>query len=74
LPMREWIAADAEVEEDEELPVNDDTSLAANDNPADEEEPEEEDPLLLESGRILADFIAMSQRRVSQVNTPPSRR
>ena len=75
LPMREWIAADADVEEDEEVPVTDDTSLAANDDDADsEEEPEEQDPLLLESGRVLADFISLSERRLSQVDGLPNRR
>ncbi len=73
LPMREWVAADAEVEEDEEAPVNDDTSTAANDN-SEAEEPEEDDPLLLESGRILADFISLTERRLSQVDNLPNRR
>ena len=74
LPLREWIAADAVVEEDEEAEVNDDTSVAANDEISDEEEPEEKDPLLLESGRILADFISLTETRLSQVDNLPDRR
>ena len=74
LPLREWIAADADVEEDEEAEVNDDTTLAGNDESDDEEESEEKDPLLLESGRILADFISLTETRLSQVDNLPNRR
>lgn len=79
LPMREWVAADDEVEDEveQDSPVNDDISIAANEEEEEEgteEEPEEQDPLLLESGRILADFISLSERRLSQVDNLPNRR
>lgn len=73
-PLREWVAADAEPEEDDaDTPANNDTSVAANDE-ADEEEDKIDDPLLMESGRILADFISLTERRVSQVDSLPDKR
>lgn len=73
-PLREWVAADAEPEEDDaDTPANNDTSVAANDE-ADEEEDKIDDPLLMESGRILADFISLTDRRVSQVDSLPDKR
>lgn len=72
LPLREWVEDGAE-EEAEELALNDDVT-AAGDSAAedDADELEEDDPLLLESGRILADFIALNQSRLSAQNTPPA--
>lgn len=68
LPLREWVEEGAE-EDTEEDASNDDASLADNSDAQDDaEEPEEEDPLLLESGRILADFIALNQIRLSAQN------
>jgi len=70
LPLNEWVA-DLNEEDDE-------GSLIANDETAGPDEPEEDvteetdDPLLLESGRILADFIALNANRVSSV-TPSNR-
>lgn len=73
-PLREWVAADAEPEEDDaDTPANNDTSVASNDE-ADEEEDKVDDPLLMESGRILADFISLTERRVSQVDSLPDKR
>ncbi|MFT5844113.1 MAG: carboxyl-terminal processing protease, partial [Pseudohongiellaceae bacterium] len=57
LTLNEWVEdLNAEDEDEEELVANSDTSPA--DETTDEAEEEEADPLLLESGRILADFIA----------------
>ena len=75
LPLREW---EEEGEEEDELAdqlaVNDDVSLTEiPETEEEEEELDEEDPLLLESGRILADFIALNQTRLSaQNNNAPS--
>lgn len=73
LSVEEWVEdPNAEEEEEEELPDNDDTTLASaddDDSDSDEDdEDEEKDPLLLETGRILADFIALNSRSVSTVN------
>ena len=67
LTLKEWIE-DLNAEE-EDLVANSDTA------PIDEEEEEEEegDPLLLESGRILADFIALNSNRVSSVSPDSTR-
>jgi carboxyl-terminal processing protease len=62
LPLREP-ADDADESEDETAPasvVNDDVSSAE----AEPEEVEEGDPLLLESGRILADFMFLNESRL----------
>ncbi len=70
-------------EEDEEAddaiasvaPENNDDLLGDNgaetDDQAEEDEP---DPLLLESGRILADWIALSDRQISRVDNLPDNR
>ena len=51
------------------MPVvaNNDTTVASEESD-DADEVEEDDPLLLESGRVLADFIALNNRRVSAVD------
>ncbi len=73
LPLNEWVEDESE-DEEEELVANNDTSSAEE---SEEVEVEEEgDPLLLESGRILADFIALNATRVtsvSQENLRPTR-
>ncbi|MDP6536287.1 MAG: carboxy terminal-processing peptidase [Gammaproteobacteria bacterium] len=70
LSLREWVVESDEESSEEEptSPDNDDVSVADNDAETDAVEEEEGDPLLLESGRILADFIALDQRRVSSVD------
>ncbi len=71
LPLREW-EDEEEDDQSDPAPANDDTSVADAADSDVEEEPEEEDPLLLESGRILADFIALNERRIS-ANIPNNR-
>ncbi len=71
LSLREWVEETDEESSEEEstTPDNDDVFVADSDAETDAEEEEEEgDPLLLESGRILADFIALNQPRVSSVD------
>jgi len=73
LPLREW----EDEETDDEavtVAVNDDTLTTSADAEAEPEEPEEEDPLLLESGRVLADFISLNARRLAAVQDTPTRR
>lgn len=71
LAVEEWVEdPNAEEDEVEELPENDDTTVASADEDSsetDEDEDEEKDPLLLETGRILADFITLNSRNVSSV-------
>lgn len=71
LSLNEWV-------EDENLEEDDsDSTIAANeDSVSDEESEDEGDPLLLESGRILADYIMLNANQVSlinQSNTPIKR-
>ena len=77
LPLREWEDEEADEEEevssvaaadDSDLPSGEDTQTTVND------EIEEDDPLLLESGRILADFIALNGRRLSAIDRLPGDR
>jgi carboxyl-terminal processing protease len=65
LSLNEWVE-DINAEEEDELVANSDTPLL--DETTDEAE-EEGDPLLLESGRILADFIDLNSNRVSAVSS-----
>lgn len=73
LPLREWVDEDAE-EDAVEVAANDDTTTPETDESEPQEEIEEDDPLLLESGRILADFIALSENRLSAVDRLPTPR
>ena len=68
LPLEEWV-------EDEDVDEDSSDSLVSSDSegmePEENEEDtdlEEDDPLILESGRILADYINLNGRRVSSVN------
>ncbi len=74
LPLREWVDADAEEEEAETVAANDDTSSASDESDEAAAEDEEKDPMLLETGRVLADFISMTEHRLSQVDSLPSNR
>lgn len=75
LPLREWVDADAEEEEEETLASNDADALpAADDDSEVDAEDEEKDPLLMETGRVLADYIGLTERRLSQVDSLPNNR
>ena len=69
LTLNEWIE-DLNAEE-EELVANSDTPPT--DETEEEEEADEGDPLLLESGRILADFIALNSNRISSASPESTR-
>ena len=78
LTLNEWVEdPNAEEEEEEEELVAISDTAPADESVEDAVEVEEEgDPLLLESGRILADFISLNSNRVSSVspgNTPQNR-
>lgn len=67
LPLREWVEADAE---DEEPDLIADAAIEAENSPGvaateTEEEIEETDPLLLESGYILMDLLSLFDRGVA---------
>jgi len=73
LPMREWESVDAEG--DDALAAKDDVGdMTADDDgrATESDEIEEEDPLLLESGRILADLIFLNGPRLSAIDRLPS--
>ena len=81
MPLREWIAETTEADSEEEpaelpsdelteepsSPTNNELIVTENDESTAEEvaEEEEKDPLLLESGKILADFMAINERGVT---------
>lgn len=77
LPLNEWV-------EEEDLNADDDeeSTVATNDTQAAEEgsdegiedTDDEADPLLLESGRILADFISLNGLRLSAIDSLPGSR
>ena len=76
LPLQQWVeqeAADgtdgAAIEPALTVTNNDDPTAAVIEETG--AEVEEADPLLLESGRILADFIALNDRRVSALDQLP---
>jgi len=71
LPLNEWVADLNEEDDEESLIANDDT--ASPDELEEDATEDEGDPLLLESGRILADFIALNANRVSSVTPPVTR-
>lgn len=75
LPLREWVADDFVDEEAEPViaVANNDVQTGQTDN-AEEEEIEEVDPFLLESGRVLADFIDLNARRLAALQETPARR
>ena len=65
LPLEEWVE-DEDVDEDS-LASSDSEVIEPEENEEDSEL-EEDDPLILESGRILADYINLNGRRVSSAN------
>ncbi|MEQ8963217.1 MAG: carboxy terminal-processing peptidase, partial [Coleofasciculus sp. C2-GNP5-27] len=69
---------DEETTEDEQAPAiaqNNDDLLGGSSLPSDAQDDEDEpDPLLLESGRILADWISFSERQISRVDNLPDNR
>jgi len=72
LPLEEWMSDEAlaAAVEESELALNDGVADTNDDEP----EPEEDDPLLLESGRILADFIALNKSNVTALSNIPAPR
>ena len=82
LPLKEWVEEeDLILDEDEEeitSIASDNSDLAVqsviDDDQDSEEDIEEEDPLLLESGRILADFISLNNLQVSSIDSDPARK
>ncbi len=73
LPLNEWIE-DINEEEEVEEPLLANNDVDTTEEAEQELEADDEgDPLLLESGRILADFIALNSNRVSAITDPASR-
>lgn len=73
LPLNEWVEEDdLNADEDEESSIANNDTLASDE--ASDEEEDEADPLLLESGRILADFISLNGRRLSATDRLPGSR
>lgn len=77
LPLREWVA-DEFLDEEEQSAIaaaNDDVQSSESEaDSAEEEEIEEVDPFLLESGRVLADFMTLNARRLAALQETPARR
>lgn len=73
LPLNEWVdEEDLNVDEEEEPAIANNDTLTTDDENEDVED--EADPLLLESGRILADFISLNGRRLSAIERLPGSR
>lgn len=73
LPLNEWVdEEDLNVDEEEEPAIANNDTLTTDDENEDVED--EADPLLLESGRILADFISLNGRRLSAIDRLPGSR
>ena len=73
LPMREWESVDAEGDDALAAEVDVGDMTTGDEGRATEsDEIEEEDPLLLESGRILADLIFLNGPRLSAIDRLPS--
>ena len=64
LPLEEWVEDE---DSSDSVASSDSEAIEPEDNEEDTEL-EEDDPLILESGRILADYINLNGRRVSSVN------
>ena len=71
LELREWVDEEGEDEEDQTSTLLTDDTPALAENDEDVIDEEEYDPLILESGRILADFIALNHRRISAIGDIP---
>ena len=68
LPLREWEEEESDLEDDVVVALNDEITLPLEEEEADEAADEDEtDPLILESGRVLADYITLNNLRVSAV-------
>ena len=67
LPLEEWVEDENTDDSSDSLASLDSEVIESEEN-EDESELNEDDPLILESGRILADYINLNGRRVSSVN------
>ena len=73
ISLNEWVEDLNAEEEKEELVANSDTISTEEPEEGTAEEEDEGDPLLLESGRILADFIVLNSNRVSSISPENTR-
>lgn len=75
LPLIEWVDEEADDSDAEiaEISALESTEQNLAELAAEQEEEEEVDPLLLESGKILADFIALSDRQLTARAVPRER-
>jgi len=75
LPLREWEEEESDLEDDVVVALNDEITLPLEEEEADEAADEDEtDPLILESGRVLADYITLNNLRVSAITDLPRNR
>ena len=68
LPLEEWVEDEDIDDESSEALASSDSEVIEPEETEEETELDEDDPLILESGRILADYINLNGRRVSSVN------
>jgi len=68
LPLEEWVEDEDVGEESPDSLVSSDSEVIEPEENEEDSDLEEDDPLILESGRILADYINLNGRRVSSVN------
>ena len=68
LPLEEWVEYEDIDDESSEGLATSDSEVIEPEETEEETELDEDDPLILESGRILADYINLNGRRVSSIN------
>ena len=68
LPLEEWVEDENIDDESSEALASSDSEVIEPEENEEETELDEDDPLILESGRILADYINLNGRRVSSVS------
>ena len=68
LPLEEWVEYEDIDDESSEGLASSDSEVIEPEETEEETELDEDDPLILESGRILADYINLNGRRVSSIN------
>ena len=74
LPLREWEEEESDLEDDVVVALNDEITLPLEEEVEEAADEDETDPLILESGRVLADYITLNNLRVSAITDSPRNR
>jgi carboxyl-terminal processing protease len=74
LPLREWEDEENDLEDNVVVALNDEITLSLEEEIEEAADEDEIDPLILESGRVLADYISLNNLRVSGITDLPRNR